>query len=212
MYFVKTPRWLKEVYRNYVWDIPVREKKLFLSFDDGPHPVATPFVLNELAKYNAKGTFFCIGRNVEAHPQIFTKVCKENHSVGNHTHNHLNGWKTSAKEYLENVAEAGNHIHSRLFRPPYGRIKKQQGRSLLQQGFKVLMWDVLSGDFDKAIRPEKCLQNVVKSAKPGSIVVFHDSEKALANLKFTLPRVLEHFSQQGYQFDAITENVVKGPE
>ncbi|ANH82365.1 polysaccharide deacetylase [Niabella ginsenosidivorans] len=206
MYFVKTPWWLKKIYAAYNWDIPVSEKKIFLTFDDGPHPVATPFVLEQLKAYNAKATFFCIGKNVAAGQSIYQQILNEGHSVGNHTHNHLNGWKTKTAAYIDNVAEASKVIRSGLFRPPYGRISKEQGRLLRRvNGFRIIMWDVLSGDFDQQLPPEKCLGHVLQKTTSGSIIVFHDSQKALRNMQYALPEVLKHFSQSGFSFEAITE-------
>ncbi|MCF3111416.1 polysaccharide deacetylase family protein [Niabella sp. CC-SYL272] len=210
MYFVKTPRLLKMVYARYLWNLPASEKKIFLTFDDGPHPVATPFVLEQLRFWNAKATFFCVGKNVAAEKTLYQTLQTEGHRVGNHTHNHLNGWKTDTHTYLENIQLAAGFIDSELFRPPYGRIKKNQGR-LLQNGalgrrFRVIMWDVLSGDFDRSLTPEKCLDHVVKHTRNGSIVVFHDSEKAFKNLAFALPRMLEFFSKKGFTFEALPAN------
>ena len=207
LYLVKTPWWLKKWYGGLVWDIPATgdDKVLYLTFDDGPHPVATPFVLDILARYGAKGTFFCIGKNVQEHPQIYRRILEEGHRVGNHTQHHLNGWKTSDAAYLNDIRQASHYIDSYLFRPPYGRISAFQA-SLLRQapfGYQIIMWDVLSADFDRALRPEKCARNVIRHARPGSIVVFHDSEKAFPRLEAALPSVLEHFIKKGYRFPGI---------
>ena len=204
-YFVKTPWLLKKIYPRSVWNIPTKEKILYLTFDDGPHPAATPFILEELEKYNAKATFFCIGKNVKEQPQLYRKILDGDHRVGNHTHNHLNGWKTPDKEYFGNIIQASKYIDSDLFRPPYGKISFFQ-IAYLQSGalnFKVIMWDVLSADFDQKVSGEKCLSNVTGNAGNGSIVIFHDSEKALSNMKMDLPKVLSHFSKQGYKFNSI---------
>ncbi len=202
MYFIKSPWWLKRVYSLLVWHIPTREKEVYLTFDDGPHPTITPFVLDCLKAYNAKATFFCIGKNVLDHPATYQRVIDEGHSVGNHTYNHLNGWKTDDAVYLKNVFLAKDHINSRLFRPPYGRISKFQIKQLLPS-FKIIMWDVLSGDFDIKLSPQTSLQNVVANVRSGSVVVFHDSEKAFARLEYALPKALEHLSEKGYVFKAI---------
>ncbi|HEX7757316.1 MAG TPA: polysaccharide deacetylase family protein [Niabella sp.] len=210
MYFIKTPRWLKRVYAAYNWDIPVSENKIFLTFDDGPHPVATPFVLEQLKTYNAKATFFCIGKNVAAEQRIYQQLLDEGHSVGNHTHNHLNGWKTATDTYINNIREASQLIHSSLFRPPYGRIRKEQGRLLRRvNGFRIIMWDVLSGDFDQQLSPQKCLDHILQKTTKGSIIVFHDSQKALKNMQYALPGVLKHFSQSGFSFEAITDSALR---
>jgi len=203
-YFVKTPWILKKIFSSYVWSIPTTENVLYLTFDDGPHPEITPFVLKELKKYNALATFFCIGKNVLAFADIYKQILDEGHQVGNHTQNHLNGWKTANKVYLEDVSEAANHIDSNLFRPPYGRISLFQARNLsaAMKGRKtrVIMWDVLSADFDEAISKEQSLEFVVLRSLPGSIVVFHDSEKAYSKLTYVLPKVLHHFNEQGFKF------------
>lgn len=213
MYLIKTPEWLKKLYKNYIWDIPATSPKLYLTFDDGPNPMATPFVLKQLEQFHAKATFFCIGKNVAKEPGIFKDTLYQGHAIGNHTHNHLNGWKTSDYEYLKNVMIAAEYIDSDLFRPPYGRITRFQARALTEprpqrKGFQIVMWDVLSGDFDTKTRPETCLLNVAKKAVAGSIVVFHDSEKAFANLSYVLPRLLQFLSEKGFQFDPITSDLV----
>ena len=203
-YFVKTPWWLKKLYPKRLWSVDTKEKIIYLTFDDGPHPVATPFVLDELKKHNAKATFFCIGKNVVEYPAIYKRIVEEGHAIGNHTQHHLNGWKTEKETYLADITIAAKHIESSLFRPPYGRIRSQQANSLTDAmnntSAKIVMWDVLSGDFDVDLSPEKCYENVVKHTRPGSIIVFHDSLKAFERLKFALPLVLKHFSEQGYRF------------
>jgi peptidoglycan/xylan/chitin deacetylase (PgdA/CDA1 family) len=209
-YFVKTPWLLKKLYPRCIWDIPVKEKVIYLTFDDGPHPAATPFVLDTLKQYNALATFFCIGKNVVEHPGIYRNILDAGHRIGNHTFNHMNGWKVRDENYIQNILEAGKYIDSNLFRPPYGRITKFQVKLLteiknspMNKNFSIIMWDVLSGDFDVELNGEKCSHNVVVNAKPGSIVVFHDSEKALPRMQASLPGVLQYFSEKGYRFDAI---------
>ena len=205
-YFVKTPWWLKKLYPECVWQMPGQSKKIYLTFDDGPHPVATPFVLEQLKKYNAKATFFCIGKNIDEYPFLYEEILDDGHMVGNHTYNHLNGWKTDDATYIENIVLAKKRIDSNLFRPPYGRATKFQLRLLKQQGMLPVMWTVLSGDFDTGLSREKCLINVVKNTMEGSIVIFHDSAKAFERLEYVLPRVMEHFSAKGFQFEKITGN------
>jgi peptidoglycan/xylan/chitin deacetylase (PgdA/CDA1 family) len=203
-YFTKTPWLLKKWYPSCVWNFPSRKKRLYLTFDDGPHPQATPFALHELKKHGAKATFFCIGKNVMEYPQIYKQILLDGHRVGNHTHNHLNGWKVTDKEYFGNIAEAKKYIDSDLFRPPYGRITKFQLNSLTRSaGFKVIMWDVLSGDFDKEISVEKCGMNVKKNARDGSIIIFHDSEKAFGRMQYALAETLDYFSAKGFSFERI---------
>ncbi len=205
-YFIKTPRWLKKLYSGCTWQMPDQEKNIYLTFDDGPHPDATPFVLDELKKHNAKATFFCIGKNVLEQPAIYKRIISDGHAVGNHTFNHLNGWKTDDEMYLQNIAEAKKYIDSVLFRPPYGRITKFQLRllSTAKHPLTTIMWTVLSGDFDSSVSNEKCLRNVLKNSGNGSIVVFHDSKKAYERLVFVLPKVLEYFTEKGYRFEKIT--------
>jgi peptidoglycan-N-acetylglucosamine deacetylase len=203
-YFIKTPWWLKKIYPSYLWRVNTSDKTLYLTFDDGPHPVATPFVLDELKKYNAKATFFCIGKNVLAYPDIYKRILDEGHSTGNHTQNHLNGWKTKDELYFADIQEAGKYIDSVLFRPPYGRITSFQAKhiskAIQKPGAKVVMWDVLSADFDTTLTGYQCLENVTMNARKGSVIVFHDSEKALPRVEYCLPKALKFFSDKGYSF------------
>jgi len=211
-YFTKTPFWLKRLYPTCLWNYPrvAGEKKIYLSFDDGPHPVATPFVLDLLKKYRAKATFFCIGKNVAAYPDIYRRILDEGHAVGNHTQNHLNGWRTPNDIYMKDIAEAANYIDSNLFRPPYGKITLFQAKNLRAsmkgKKAKVIMWDVVSADFDETITPIQSLQFVVLRASSGSIIVFHDSEKAFEKLNYALPRVLQYFTEKGFKFLSIETN------
>jgi len=204
-YFVKTPWLLKAYYSGCLWNYAGDKKKLYLSFDDGPHPVATPFILHQLENYRARATFFCIGKNVAAEPDLYRKILDAGHKVGNHTYDHLNGWKTDDKEYFENINKAARYIDSGLFRPPYGRIKKFQLTHLTRDplNYKVVMWDVLSGDFDQTISGDRCAENVILNAKEGSIIIFHDSAKAFDRMKVALPKVLEYFSSKGFDFNLI---------
>ena len=204
-YFKKIPWLVKKAYPECTWNIPTEEKILYLTFDDGPHPEATPFVLEELKKHEAKATFFCVGKNVKEHFSVYQQMIAEGHRPGNHTYNHLNGWKTEDKRYIEDVEEAAKIIDSNFFRPPYGRITKFQIRALSgnKLNLNTIMWDVLSGDFDPSVSGENCYLNVVNNVRPGSIVVFHDSLKSFATLQYTLPRVLDYYSDKKYQFLAL---------
>ncbi len=202
MYLVKTPVWLKLLYPGVYWDTGTNSRCIYLTFDDGPIPIVTPFVLKILKQYNAKATFFCIGDNVRKHPDVFEQVKNAGHAIGNHTFNHLRGWKTDDKIYLENFLKADELLDTKLFRPPYGRIKRSQVKLLKEAkpGLKIVMWNILSGDFDINLKPEKCLNNVLKNAANGDIVLFHDSLKAQDRMEYALPRALEYWSKEGFEF------------
>jgi peptidoglycan/xylan/chitin deacetylase (PgdA/CDA1 family) len=208
--WIKTNWFFKKIFPNCIWKIPNQKNKIYLTFDDGPTPEITEWTLNQLKIHQAKATFFCIGNNIKKNPEVFKKVLKEGHSIGNHTFNHLNGWKTSNDNYFQNVAlceaEIRKHIteYCHLFRPPYGKIKLSQSQILRKKGYKIIMWDVISYDFDTTLSKEKCLENVIKNARSGSIIVFHDSVKAFPNLKYILPKTLEFFSKKGYVFEKIS--------
>ena len=203
MYIVTAPWLLRKLFPPFLtWQIPNSRNEIYLTFDDGPHPVATPFVLDLLKQYNAKATFFCIGKNVKDEPALYRRIADEGHKVGNHTYNHLNGKKCSDKDYLGNIMQAKEIIDSKLFRPPYGAITRFQAMQL-KDIYDIVMWNVLSADFDTSISKEKCLENVVKHTKPGSIIVFHDSEKAFPNLQYALPKALDFFSEKGYNMARI---------
>jgi peptidoglycan/xylan/chitin deacetylase (PgdA/CDA1 family) len=218
-YWIKTSVLLKKIFSNYIWDIPNNENSVYLTFDDGPTPEITQWTLLQLKKYNAKATFFCIGNNVEKHPEIFNSVIQQGHAIGNHTFNHLNGWKTETETYIKNAKQCEirisnqqseiNNRKSKLFRPPYGKIKSKQAKKLMELGYKIIMWDVLSADFDSSITREKCLNNVISNVQSGSIIVFHDSEKASSHLRYALPIVLAYFTNRGFTFEAISSRDFK---
>ena len=202
MYWVKTPHFIQSLFPHFTWRIPTQEKELYLTFDDGPIPEVTPWVLEQLEAYQAKATFFCVGDNIRKHPEVFQQVLKAGHSVGNHTFNHLNGWSADNLVYLRNIRKCATQVRNPLFRPPYGKMKPKQAQ-FLQRHYRIVMWDILSGDFDPEVTPEQCLANVINNAGPGSIIVFHDSLKAESKLTYALPKVLEHFSAEGYSFQAL---------
>ena len=208
MYLIKTPRIIQRIFPRFTWKIRTTEKELYLTFDDGPVPELTPWVLEQLNNYNAKATFFCVGDNIKKHPEIFDQIIAEGHRIGNHTFNHLNGWMTDNSPYYQNVKSCADLVRSKLFRPPYGKLRPKQAQ-YLQKHYNIIMWDVLSADFDQKVSKEQCYKNVVKNAKPGSIVVFHDNFKASENLKYTLPKVLKHFKNLGYKFKAIDGRSLK---
>jgi len=209
---VKIPWLIKRLFPSYVWDFSSKKKTLYLTFDDGPTPEITKWTLNTLKEYNAKATFFCIGSNVEKHPEIFHQVLNEGHTIGNHTQTHLKGWKSETDTFLENVKKAETVINKELkkskqkvslFRPPYGQLKRSQGKAIIKLGYKIIMWSVISYDWEQEVSQEDCLKNVLKKARNGHIVVFHDSLKASKNMMYVLPKVLEHYSKKGYSFRAI---------
>jgi len=210
MYLARTPALVKPLMRELTWCMPAGQRTVYLTFDDGPIPELTPWVLDVLAEHGAEATFFCVGSNAAAHPQLLQRIRREGHSVGNHTFDHSSGWNSSTFGYLRNVLRCQALTGSRLFRPPYGRMTRQQARALRKR-FTLVMWDVLSADFDTTLDGERCLQNVRENSTDGSIVVFHDSLKAEERLRYALPLALEHFTQQGYTMAALPEDLFTGP-
>ena len=208
------PRFIQRLYPERIWVFSRSTNSVYLTFDDGPIPEVTPWVLDELKKHGAKATFFCIGDNITKHPEILKRILAEKHAVGNHTYNHLNGWKTETSEYIENVlkceatikanSDSGAYQDSKvLFRPPYGRIKSSQAKLLQNKGYKIVMWEIISYDFEAGISEEECLQNVLGKIRPGSVVVFHDSLKAEKNLRYVLPKVLEFLGEKKWLCGAV---------
>ncbi|WP_440879326.1 polysaccharide deacetylase family protein [Tenacibaculum sp. C7A-26P2] len=210
LYPLRTPYIFRKYFSKYIWCFKSSTQKAYLTFDDGPIPEVTEFVLDKLKKHNAKATFFCVGDNIQKHPSIFKKIIEGGHSIGNHTYNHLDGWKTKKKDYLNNILKTellisnfNNVIQPKIFRPPYGKIKNSQTSALIKKGYKVIMWSLLSGDFDKNISKEECVSNILTKIKNGDIIVFHDSEKAKENIYYSLPIILKELSIRGYQFERI---------
>ena len=208
----KTPGFVKTLFPNFIWNINTVKKELYLTFDDGPTPEITDWVLQTLKDYNAKATFFCIGKNIVKHPEIFQNILDNGHSIGNHTYNHLKGWKHKSKHYIKDALETETVINKfqlnnnkKLFRPPYGKFKNKQSKQLLELGYLIILWDVLSYDWDISVPEESCLNNVISATKEGSIIVFHDSFKASRNLKYALPKVLEYYSNEGFVFKDLGE-------
>ena len=211
-YFIKTPWLARKLFSEFTWKVETDQDDIYLSFDDGPHPEITPWVLDQLKTHNAKASFFCIGNNVQKYPDVYNRIIEEGHAVGNHTWSHMNGWKTNRANYLHDIEKATKYIHSSLFRPPYGRIRPVQASGVAEamqtKQARVIMWDVLSGDFDKNYSADQCIDNVLSNYVRGSIVVFHDSEKAFGNLKQALPAVLEHLRKEGFQCKKLEEELV----
>jgi peptidoglycan-N-acetylglucosamine deacetylase len=211
----RIPAILPWMFPKLLWRVQTEAKEIYLTFDDGPVPGPTEFVLDTLKKYNAKATFFCIGDNIQKHSAIFKRTVEEGHSIGNHTFNHIKGWGTSTEKYVANVESCESEINKWLqvsgskfpvssifFRPPYGRIRTKQIKALKNK-YQIVMWDVLTSDYSQSLSPEKCLAGSIKATRPGSIIVFHDSMKAEKNMSYTLPRYLDCFSQQGYSFKVL---------
>lgn len=210
MLIEKTPEWIRRFFPSYIWKIEVKEPVLFLTFDDGPIPEVTPKVIQLLEKYNAKATFFCVGDNVRKHPAVFQEIKANNHDAANHTFNHLQGLKTNTKTYIDNVEKAALYIESNLFRPPHGLMKQKQVRIITEKlRYKIIMWDVLSRDYEPKITTEKCWQNVKHNATNGSIIVFHDSIKAQKNMLYALSKTLDFYSERGFRFQKISKFVSK---
>jgi len=209
-FMIKVPKIIKLLFFNQVWDIPNSENTIYLTFDDGPTPEITERVLEILEKHHIKATFFCIGDNVRKHPEIVQKILSKQHSVGNHTYSHLMGWKTPTKTYISNSEACEIKLNSlfkirnsKLFRPPYGKITPWQSYKLRKLGYKIIMWDVLSKDFDASISAEKCYENVIQNVSSGSIIVFHDSNKAKENVLNSLEKTIETLKSKEFKFEKI---------
>lgn len=199
----KTPLLIEKYFDNYIWHGDRKRKVIHLTFDDGPTPIVTHKVLDILSDFEAKATFFCLGRNVDRHPELFQLILNNGHAVGNHSYSHLKGWSTPAKMYFHDANLAKKYIQSKLFRPPYGRITRLQSK-YIRKDYKIIMWDVLSHDYNMKIPEKMCLRNAIRHTKNGSYIVFHDSLKASKNLLYTLPRYIDHFKEKGYTFESIT--------
>ncbi|HRP88636.1 MAG TPA: polysaccharide deacetylase family protein [Edaphocola sp.] len=205
MFLKSIPNWVQKIFKSYIWKMPATPDSydIFLTFDDGPHPEITPWVLSQLKEYQANATFFCIGKNVVEFPDVYQQILNEGHTVGNHTHQHLKGRKTDEDIYIADILQAQKFIDSKLFRPPYGSINRLQTKKLKELGFKIILWNIIPGDWDKSISSEKCLENIIFSITPGSIIVLHDSEKAQSNMEYVLPRLLEYGKKKNWKFKSI---------
>lgn len=202
MYLPKTPEIAKKIFPKLTWDNHQSDNSVYLSFDDGPTPEITNWVLDQLERYDAKATFFCLGKNVVLYPEIFERILNNGHTVGNHTYNHLNCWQTDRKQYLSDIESCSRVFQSKFFRPPYGKLKPGV-RSTIRKDYEIVMWDIMAYDFDQSVSPEDCAKNVIEHVQPGSIIVFHDSLKAEKNLRKALPAVLEDFKRRGLQMKAL---------
>lgn len=206
----RIPLFVRLLWPALLWKKDAKEKKIYLTFDDGPIPEITPWILEQLKQYNARATFFCVGDNIRKYPQIFQSILDEGHQVGNHTYHHLNGYKTASDRYFDDVEDCQQAIESfrlhsttKLLRPPYGKIRSDQIKYLKSRGYTIVMWSVLTGDYHQALTEEECLQKAIKHSEEGSIVVFHDNLKAKKNLSYALPGFLAYFSKIGYQFESL---------
>ena len=208
IYPARTPGFIQFLFPGFLWRSDSDARQLYLTFDDGPVPEITPWVLDVLKEYSALATFFCVGENVLRSPEIYRRIRNEGHAVGNHTYNHISGWSHDPAEYMDNVSSCAEVVDSVLFRPPYGRLGRKHARSLRGSNYRIVMWDILSGDFDTDIDPDRCYRNVIDNASPGSIIVFHDSVKAEVNLRSALPKVLSFFADRNYSFLPIRPSVV----
>ncbi len=207
MHFVNSPYIIKKLYKqNLIWEIHSKEKNIYLTFDDGPNHETSIWILKTLDNFDAKASFFCVGNNIKKNPDILKKILAAKHTIGNHTFNHINGWKTKTDDYIKNVLKCNKYIETSLFRPPYGKIRPLQIHRLKEK-YNIILWSVLSYDFDKNVTKQECLKNVIANTKKGSIVVFHDNTKAKDNLFYALPRFLEYFTKKGYKFKALTREI-----
>ena len=213
---IRVPSFIKWMHPSwYIWDKPSQEKVIYLTFDDGPIPEVTEWVLDLLKQKGVKATFFCIGDNVQKHPTIFKRTLEEGHTIGNHTQNHLKGWIQDTTTYLENTSlaektmtKASNKVQENipsfpLFRPPYGKIKRRQAKKLRKKGYEIIMYRTVAYDWDASVTPEQCLKNVIDNSRSGDLIVFHDSVKASENMKYALPKVIDYFLEKGYQLKAM---------
>jgi peptidoglycan-N-acetylglucosamine deacetylase len=206
MYFVRIPGIVKSLYPSIIWDVPDATQQLFLTFDDGPHPEITPWVLKQLKKYDAKATFFCLGKQAENYPELVQQIKAEGHRIGSHGYAHLNGWKTNDEVYHSDVMKSIeilplNNQEKKIFRPPYGKIKKSQ-LSIIHASFSIINWSLMPGDFDASISSEKCLKRLL-TAKSGDIIVLHDNKLSRKHVQFALPAFLAHYKEKNYTFDTL---------
>ena len=198
----RPPKVLQNLLPQCIWSLPNKENKIYLTFDDGPTPDVLPFILQTLDTYRVAATFFCVGENMLRYPDLTAEMLKKGHRIGNHSHNHLSGWRSKNVDYFENIDRANQVFSTHLFRPPYGRLRQSQAKELCKK-YKIIMWDVLSYDYDQKVLPEICFRNVIDATKSGSIIVFHDNLKALPNLRYALPHAIDFLLKKDFSFDVI---------
>jgi len=201
MRYFKFPKWSKRFYPNAIWDFShLEERSIYLTFDDGPHTETTPKLLDLLDKYDAKATFFCLGKNVQRFPQLMDNIIQREHTIGNHGMNHLKGWNTPTEAYLKDVQEAAEIIESKYFRPAYGKMKRRQAKAIQKSGLTIVFWTVMSYDFDHSLSPQKRLDKLKKLTKPGAVFVFHDSDKVAETFASDLETMLKYWEDEQYTF------------
>jgi peptidoglycan-N-acetylglucosamine deacetylase len=204
MRYFNNPKWSKRMFPEAIWDFSFHnDRAIYLTFDDGPNPKVTPFVLEILKKHNAQATFFCLGENVQKYPDLYQKIIADGHAIGNHGMYHLNGWKTNSKIYIKNIEDASQFIDSKLFRPPYGKISSAQKKWLLQENYKIIMWSVMAYDFDPKLSSVKRISKMKKLTSTGAIFVFHDNPKSFENLTTDLPELMDYWKGQQFSFSKI---------
>ena len=208
MYFVKTPKIIQYFFKDFVWKIPDTEKNIYITFDDGPHKEITTQVLDILNEYNAKATFFVLGKNAEKYPELIKQIRLSGHSIGSHAFSHINGWKQQTDNYLKDVEKSDQILNTPLFRPPFGKLKKMQANQLKKK-YQLIYWTLMPGDFDEKVSGQQCLLRAIKNTKEGTIIVFHENEKAQENILYTLPLFLKHFSEKGFVFKSIKSEMLK---
>ncbi len=212
IYPPKMPWLIQQFFPKFLWRMPATiPPTLYLTFDDGPIPDITPWILEQLEQYQAKATFFCVGDNIRKYPAIFEQVKAAGHTIGNHTYHHLDGWKTSTADYLQNVADCQQLTQSNLFRPPYGKITPRQAAALFEQ-YKIVLWEITTWDFEASLSANDCTQKIIKNATNGSIILLHDNVKSWNRLKETLPAILEHYTKAGFSFGALDAAIVVDPK
>lgn len=198
---IDPPKFLRKMLPDLIWSIE-DEHGVYITFDDGPTPGVTEWILATLRRYNAKATFFVLGKNVEMYPDLYEKILEDGHRVGNHTYSHQKGLGMSLERYLEDIDFASDLVQSNLFRPPYARVTRSQLRAVAQR-YKIVMWSIVSRDYNRTLSPKRCLNGVLPHIKAGSIILFHDSEKAFPNMSYALPRTLERIAELGLKCRAI---------
>ena len=209
LFLTKVPEWVTKVYHRRIWKINTQEKVIYLTFDDGPDPVSTPFILETLSQFSAKVTFFHLGSKIKLYPELFEACKQHGHGIGNHGYNHIDGIVSAPHTYVENINLGKSLTNSDLFRPPYGRLPLL-GKNRIQKSNSVIMWDVMPGDFLDFLSSDEVFQRIIKATSNGSIIVLHENEKSHDTVKKILNPILSYFSERGYKFRSLNEVVNDG--